>query len=205
MAIFNSVFTGGFSSNVSSNALRNSPKNYSFPKCERFQEPYNMNKAEFLNFPTIVTNKCSTIGHGERGQFLKKLPGYEVPPPTNYNYVSEFIRKDPLKGKTFGLGYKYYDNVLVPGAKMLTPKNLAEIPGPGHYNTERGHSFGENATQATIKSRIPINYFATKEFPAPNMYKPNYATVEQGRYNSISFGVGKRQTTQTSSGKYLFS
>ena len=191
MALFNSAFTGGFSSYLCSNTLRNSPKHWSFPKADRFLPITIDNTAKFTSYPTLVSTRYSTLGHGDR-LFLKELPGSSSPPPTQYRIASTFEKQHQIKGKTFGVSRKYYDNVYVPGSEIVAPCNAVQVPGPGQYSHAESNPLGKSAKKMSLKSRIPESTSASKDFPAPNMYRPGYALVEQNRFNGVGFGVGNR-------------
>lgn len=191
MALLNSAFTGGFNGYLCANTLRNSPKHWSFSKADRFLPPVIDNAAKFNNFPTVISSKYCTQGFGDR-PFMQDLPCAHSPPPTQYRIVSNFEKNEPLKGKTFGVSRYYYDNVYIPGNELVTPLNSAQIPGPGQYPCAESNPMGKNARKTTLKSRIPPCTSGTKEFPAPNMYKPSHGLVEPSRFNGVGFGIGSR-------------
>ncbi len=202
MALFNSVYTGGFSSYLSSNTLRNSPKHWSFSKADRFQHLNPDNTAKFLNFPSILSSRYSTFGFGDRG-FLNELPGAASPPPTQYRIPSAFDPKASVRGRSFGIARGYYENVYIPGRETMAPRVAAQVPGPGQYATAESNPIGKNAKKMSIKSRVPPCTSATREFPAPNMYKPGYGLVEQSRYHGVGFGVGNRGSSTGPTSKQL--
>ena len=191
MALFNSAYTGGFSSYLSSNTLRNSPKHWSFGKADRFLPQIADNCAKYNSLPPGTSTRHTSFGFGERG-FLRDLVGANSPPPTQYRIVSTFEKKEALKGKTFGICRASYQNVYVPGVEVLAPVNAAQVPGPGQYANAEANPIGKNARKTTLKSRIPTCTSSSREFPAPNMYKPGFSLVEQGRFSGIGFGVGNR-------------
>lgn len=191
MALFNSVFTGGFSSYLSSNTLRNSPKYWSFSKAERFLQANPDNCAKYANFPTMVSSRYSTLGFGDRG-FMHELPSAQSPPPNQYKIPSTFEAKAGVKGKTFGIARNYYENVYIPNRETVAPKVSAQVPGPGQYAPADCNPIGKYAKKMSLKSRVPACTSGTREFPAPNMYRPGFGLVEQSRFNGVGFGIGNR-------------
>lgn len=191
MALFNSVYSGGFSSYLSSNTLRNSPKHWSFSKADRFMPIIPDNCAKYTSFPTELNPRYSSLGFGGRG-FLRDLPAAHSPPPTQYKIRSAFDGKEKRKGKTFGISRNYYENVYIPGINIVTPAISGQVPGPGQYASAETNPIGKNARKVALKSRVPQCTSATKEFPAPNMYKPGFGLTEQNRFNGVGFGVGNR-------------
>ena len=191
MALFNSVYTGGFSSYLSSNTLRNSPKHWSFGKADRFLPQIVDNCAKFTSLPPSLSIRHTNFGFGDRG-FMKNLVGANSPPPTQYRVVSEFEKKEPLKGKTFGVARQCYQNVFVPGIDTMAPVNAAQVPGPGQYAHAETNPLGKNARKTTLKSRVPPSSTATRDFPGPNVYRPGFGLVEMARFSGIGFGVGNR-------------
>ena len=172
--------------------MRNSPKSCKFGKADRFPPIISQHTAEYKNFSTIIDHRYSTIGWGERGQFINDLPSFETPSPADYK-ADLYEPRIPAKGKTFGLGAKAYENVYIPGSHLVTPRNAAVIPSPAHYDTlYTPHSLGKSGQKLSITGKMPMKYPTTKEFPGPNVYKPNYSTVEQTKYQGISFGAGDR-------------
>jgi len=191
LALYNSVYTGGFSSYLSSNTLRNSPKHWSFSKADRFQMMGVDSAAKYNNFPTVFSTKCCTQGFGDR-PFMSNLPCAHSPPPTQYRIISNFEKKEALKGKSFGVSRHYYDNVYIPGNELVTPLISSQVPGPGQYATATTNPIGKNAKKFSLKSRVPPCTSSTREYPAPNMYRPAHALVEATRYNGVGFGIGGR-------------
>jgi len=206
MALFNSAFTGGFGSYLSSNTLRNSPRHWSFAKADRFAPILPDNCAKYTNYPTVVSNRYSTLGFGER-VFLnsRDLPGGQSPPPTQYKIPSAFDPKQTIKGKTFGIARNYYENVYIPGRETLAPKISSQVPGPDRYSPAECNPIGKNAKKMAIKSRVPPCTSGTREFPAPNMYRPGHNLTEQSRFNGVGFGIGNRgSATGPTSNKYIY-
>ena len=203
MEFFNSVYSGGFSSYLSANTLRNSPRNWSFPKADRFLQFPPDNNAKYINFPSTHSTRYSTFGFGER-DLQRNLPGFDTPAPSWYKIPSPFDGKriELNKGKSFGISRGYYENVYVPKQTSVSPRVSVQVPGPDFYNPLAFNPIGKNAKKFTIKSRIPICSSATKNFPAPNMYKPVHTLTEANRYSGIGFGLGNRgNPSGTSSNK----
>ena len=194
MALFNSVYTGGFSSYLSVNTLRNSPKHWSFSKADRFLPIIPDNSAKFNAFPTVISGRYSTFGFGDR-IIQRDLPAAHSPPPTQYRISSAFEENKlsaTTKGKTFGISRGYYDNVYLPTSENVAPRMAAQVPGPGQYAPLETNPLGKNAKKMSLKSRIPPCTSSTREFPAPNVYKPAHGLTEQNRFNGVGFGVGNR-------------
>jgi len=205
MALFNSVYTGGFSSYLSANTLRNSPKHWSFSKANRFLPVINDNNAKYLAFPTVFGSRYSTFGFGDRS-IQRDLPAAGSPPPTQYRIPSAFetTKSSAIKkGKSFGIARAYYENVYIPNQDNVAPRVAAQVPGPGQYSPLEAMPIGKNAKKVTIKSRIPPVTSGTKEFPAPNMYKPAHILTEQSRFNGVGFGVGNRGSATGPTSKFL--
>jgi hypothetical protein len=161
------------------------------------------NAAKFNNFPTVFSSKYCTQGFGDR-PFMQDLPCAHSPPPTQYRITSNFEKKEPLKGKSFGIGRNYYENVFIPGRELVTPLISAQVPGPGQYANNESNPIGKNARKTTLKSRIPPCISATKEFPAPNMYKPSHGLVEPSRFCGVGFGIGSRGNPSGPPSIYFF-
>ncbi len=200
------MLTGGMNYCLSANSLRNSPKSCVFTKSERFPDPVRQFNSEFTLLPPIKDNRYCTMGSGKRNAYIENLPSFEVPAPTDYDVKGGFDKLDPFHGKSFAIGHKEYENVYIPEAKhLVAPRNAAEIPGPGEYTYDYSKSLGKTGRQSTIKGRIPVSYFATRDLPGPAMYKPNFAAVASGRYHEVSFGLGDRSSGQFSPPASIFS
>lgn len=193
MALFNSIYTGGFSSYLSANTLQNSTRYWSFPKNDRFFQLPPDNNAKYSAFPTVFSGRYTSFGFGERG-FQKNLPGTSTPAPNRYRIGSVFDSDKPElgKGKSFGIARNYYENVYAPNQESVAPRIAAQVPGPDQYSPLEANPIGKNAKKFAIKSRVPPCASATRDFPAPNMYKPIHVLTEPRRYNGVGFGVGNR-------------
>lgn len=167
--------------------MRNSPRRYTIPKGERFSSAAPDTNTELTDLPPIDRGRYCTMGHGQRGQYLREADS-TLPSPMQYSIVSEFDRKNPRKGASFGLSHLYLGSHIIRSAAGIVSKETAELPGPGQYTPLRARSLA----RVTLKSRIQEPQRAAMELPGPGVYKPMYALVEQGRYKGVSFGVGGR-------------
>ena len=66
IAALSALSHGGFSQNISSNALRNSHSQWSFGKADRFRKLRIDNSAKMLVLPNTLNTKTSTFGFGEK-------------------------------------------------------------------------------------------------------------------------------------------
>jgi len=134
------------------------------------------------NIPDFKTTRSTSIGYGNRKNFLKIYESNN-PSPAQYTISSVFEtnlkkRKGPIMGSKFEFSWR----------------NNRYIPGPGRYNISSRKHFG--LIPVTIKSRH--NYFydeilKQKEFiTLKKLYKPKYNLVQRNRFSSISFGIGDR-------------
>lgn len=193
MTLFNSTYSGGFSTYLSSNTLQNSSRYWSFAKGDRFFQLPPDNNAKYLAIPTVLSGRYSTFGFGERSLY-KTLPAVDSPAPGHYRVASAFDPTNPLhaKGKSFGISRGYYENVYTPHQDNITPRIAAQVPGPDRYSVREANPIGKNAKKFAIKSRVPPPPPVTRDFPPPGAYKPVHVLTEPSRYNSVGFGVGNR-------------
>ncbi|CAI2373741.1 unnamed protein product [Moneuplotes crassus] len=180
-----SVFSkGGFSQNISANALRNSHSQWSFGKADRFKKLRIDNSAKMLALPNTLNAKTSTFGYGKK-QPLQIIFGKDSPPPSLYRSRSQFDYK-PGTGKSIGISYSAYQKVHMPGLNT----RLDEIPGPGSYECKT--TLGANSQKFSLKSRIKPADSATRDNPPPNNYSPNFRLTERSGFEDVAFGFGSR-------------
>eukprot|EP00826_Nyctotherus_ovalis_P058680 TRINITY_DN808_c0_g1_i1.p1 TRINITY_DN808_c0_g1~~TRINITY_DN808_c0_g1_i1.p1 ORF type:complete len:277 (-),score=12.33 TRINITY_DN808_c0_g1_i1:34-864(-) len=193
MTLFNSTYSGGFSTYLSSNTLQNSSRYWSFPKGDRFFQPSPDNNAKYLAFSTALSPRYSTFGFGER-LIQKNLPAAYTPAPGNYHLPSIFDSPKSLqsKGKTFGIARGFYDNVYTPHQDNITPRIAAQVPGPDRYSPLETNPLGKSAKKFSLTSRVTPPQPTTKDYPAPGAYKPVHVLTEPSRYKGVSFGIGNR-------------
>lgn len=184
IAALSALSIGGFSQNISANALRNSHSTWSFSKAERFKKLKIDNTAKMLLLPSTLNAKTSTFGFGNK-QPLQMLYGKDSPPPTLYRSRSQFDYM-PGAGKSIGQSYAVYKKVHMPGLNT----RLDEVPGPGAYESKT--TIGANSRKFSLKSRIKPADSATRDFPPPNNYSPNHYPTEESRFEKITFGFGGR-------------
>jgi hypothetical protein len=184
IAALSALSLGGFSQNISANALRNAHSQWSFSKADRFNKLRIDNSAKMLLLPSTLNSKTSTFGFGKK-EAVKMLFGKDSPPPTLYRTRSQFDYV-PGAGKTIGQPYSVYAKVHMPG---LNTKS-AEIPGPGTYDQKT--TLGANSRKFTLKSRIKPADSATRDNPPPNTYDPVYDLSEESKFQKITFGFGSR-------------
>lgn len=151
---------GGFSQNISANALRNSHSQWSFSKAERFKKLRIDNTAKMLLLPTTMNAKTSTFGFGNKKP-LQMIFGKDSPAPSMYRSRSQF-EFDPHKGKSIGESYACYKKVHMPGLNT----RAEEVPGPGAYDQKT--MLGANSRKFTLKSRVKPLDSATRDNPPPN-------------------------------------
>lgn len=122
------------------------------------------------------------------------MPAADTPAPVHYRIPSAFdsTRIDLSKGKTFGIGRKYYENVYTPNQTNVAPRVSAQVPAPNRYSPLEANPLGKNAKKFLLKSRVPPCTSSTRDFPAPTAYKPVHILTEASRYSGIGFGVGNR-------------
>ncbi|CAI2373834.1 unnamed protein product [Moneuplotes crassus] len=175
---------GGFSQNISANALRNAHSQWSFGKADRFKKLRINNSAKMLALPNTLNTKTSTFGFGEKKP-LQIIFGKDSPPPSLYRSRSQFDYT-PGAGKSMGIPYSAYKKVHMPGLNT----RLDEIPGPGSY--EQKTSLGANSRKFSLKSRIKPADSATRDNPPPNNYSPNFGLTERSGFDDVGFGFGSR-------------
>lgn len=184
IAALSALSVGGFSQNISANALRNAHSQWSFSKAKRFKDLKFDNTPKMLLLPSTLNAKTSTFGYGNK-EPLKMIFGKDSPPPTLYRSRSQFDYT-PGAGKTIGQSYAVYKKVHMPG--LNTRSN--EIPGPGTY--EQKTTLGANSLKFSLKSRIKAADSATRDNPPPNNYSPTHCMTEENKFEKITFGFGSR-------------
>jgi hypothetical protein len=78
-----SIYTGGFSQTISSNTLRNSHSQYSFPKAGRFGKIRVDNNAKYQELPQMFETRTTGFGYGGKNGVILRC-GLDSPPPNNY-------------------------------------------------------------------------------------------------------------------------
>jgi hypothetical protein len=184
IAALSALSVGGFSQNISSNALRNAHPQWSFSKGDRFRKLKIDNSAKMLVLPSTLNAKTSTFGFGKR-EPLKMIFGKDSPPPTLYRSRSQFDYR-PGAGKSIGQSYAVYKKVHMPGLNTRSD----EVPGPGNYELKT--TLGANSRKFSLKSRIKPADSATRDNPPPNTYNPTYTQAEESKFDKITFGFGSR-------------
>jgi hypothetical protein len=184
IAALSSLSLGGFSQNISANALRNSHSQWSFSKAERFQKLRIDNSAKMLLLPSTLGNKTSTFGYGEKKP-LQMIFGKDSPAPSMYRTRSQF-ELNPNKGKSIGESYACYKKVHMPGLNTRQD----EIPGPGNYDSKT--TLGTNSRHFTLKSRTKPTEITSRHNPPPNTYNPAFQLTEPSKFEKITFGFGSR-------------
>jgi len=193
MTLFNSTYSGGFSTYLSSNTLQNSSRHWSFSKGDRFFQLPPDNNAKYLSLPTIVNSRYTTFGFGERSM-AKRLAPVDSPAPGQYSVRSIFDVPKPyeIKGKSFGISRNYYENVYIPHQDNIAPRISSQIPAPNRYSVLEADPIGKNAKKFSLIGRVVPPPPVTKDFPPPCAYKPVHILTEPSRYKGVSFGLGSR-------------
>ena len=147
------------------------------------------NKSKLYSFPTIFSKMRSSIGFGDRYQYLKYKPGNDSPPPTFYNFSSLFEdNKVKRIGRTFGVSRKAFNSVYFP-SNLVSPKFLIDLPGPGHYLYEQTNSQNK---KFSMKFRHE-NQNEFNKFPSPSKYFPQLNPYQNEKnMGRVSFGFGKK-------------
>jgi len=182
--------------NQSASTLTHSITSYTVPKRERFDKLTSlMSQGSMYNLQSTLTKRGTTLGYGNRSQLSSKQIGEKsAQPGPNHYIVNGQIDKGVAdgRGKSFGLGYAYYQKACPAGIKTFkTETESRGIPGPGTYRTEQEFALGK--PKYTVNKRGKMFNERIKTISPGAIYEMNYDLVERRRYgNGVGFGLGGR-------------
>ena len=151
---------------------------WSHSRTRRFPEIKRTENSEYLTLPSMLSQRSTGIGFGQRSQ-PHNAYGMESPPPGTYNL--------PFVSNTRGTKFSK--------ATTMNDRTRYITPGPGTY--ESGRPFEKYSPKITLKSRIKINLKC--ESPPPGTYSPEFKLTHYTGFQNISFGIGERSRIKNSS------
>ena len=149
---------------------RHKSASWSFPKAQRFLQSSQIVDVPYLNLPSTLEQRFTTMGKG--GRYSAMLN--DNPPPDFYNVPSQFDPYSKKKGTVFGplprnsLGISFLEGIITSDNQIvaINKKNII-VPGPGAYNLAKGFIASNKGVK--LKSRKVIHN-KVLDNPAPSNY-----------------------------------
>lgn len=181
--------------NQSSSTWMHSTPIHSFPKAIRFQGKNSNLQLDNIHLPTTLNKRTTSLGYAQK-EFIpeSQLNNAKNIPSPNFYHLKDWLEEDQIarRGKSFGLGYSYYQRVYTPEMKHHpNPMFFRENPGPGSYNVV--NEPGKNRKKFSLIGKgITFTQLQKSEVPASNTYHPNRVLTEASRFQKTSFGFGEK-------------
>eukprot|EP00344_Euplotes_crassus_P010609 CAMPEP_0196999210 /NCGR_PEP_ID=MMETSP1380-20130617/4438_1 /TAXON_ID=5936 /ORGANISM="Euplotes crassus, Strain CT5" /LENGTH=256 /DNA_ID=CAMNT_0042416049 /DNA_START=124 /DNA_END=898 /DNA_ORIENTATION=- len=136
-----------------------------------------MNQNVAYNLPSTKSRRSASFGYGKRFDFTKNNGS---PPPTSYNFSSQFKKSPNGKAYSFGIAREAYSKVFLKGHKG--PEAARDIPGPGSYNNELWNTVGKSGKAYTLRPRTGTMGIrvSSKGIPGPGSYESKNSITPRG-------------------------
>jgi len=116
------------------------------------------------------------------------------PSPDCYNIASQFKENRSgtiAKGKTFGIPFRFYDRVYLPGNQIKAVDVERALPGPGTYNIRTKSTYLRQRNRYTLREKLDKEY--RNDVPGSATYLPSMSTQYPGQFGKIRVGLGLGQ------------